>query len=199
MVNVHKITNDNIDELLGDDCDVILVEPMIIRCSAGVHLLYGVSIEDISIFVTCIKEMYPKYYNLLCSFLKGNVLIPYNMFVMKKNLFNQFAEWQFSVLSCMEKYIKLSNYTRMRRIYGYLGEVLLPLWCKYQELRIRHEGVISMVGEKQAFSWKYALSKYFNTMAFLLQKENLKWINSSSVIVGLQNDGIYDKYGLLKK
>lgn len=194
-----KITNDNIVDLLGNKYDVMLVDPMIIRYSAGTHLLYGVSIEDISIFVTCIKEIYPEYYHQLCSYLKSNKLIPYNMFVMKKSLFDQFAEWQFSVLNSMEKYVKLSNYTRMRRVYGYIGEVLLPLWCKCRELRIRYDGVIPMIGEKCILSWKDILSRNFNRLAFQLQLANLNWINSPSVVVGLQNDGIYDEFGLLEE
>ena len=99
----------------------------------------------------------------------------------------------------MEKYVKLSNYTRMRRVYGYIGEVLLPLWCKCRELRIRYDGVIPMIGEKCILSWKDILSRNFNRLAFQLQLANLNWINSPSVVVGLQNDGIYDEFGLLEE
>lgn len=47
-----------------------------------------------------------------CEFINNNVIIGYNMFIMKKAEFDKFAKWQFDILFEMEKYIKISGYTR---------------------------------------------------------------------------------------
>lgn len=71
------------------------------------------------------------------------------MFIMKKAEFDKFAKWQFDILFEMEKYIKISGYTRAKRVYGYYAEYLLPIYCLYNKLHIRYSPVVSMVGEKE--------------------------------------------------
>ena len=46
---------------------------------------------------------------------------------------------------------------------------------------------------------KSVLYKMYNSTAFFFQREDLHWLNSPSIIVGLKNDGIYDEVGHLKK
>ena len=58
------------------------------------------------------------------------------MFICKKALFDQYAEWLFDVLFECEKYIKPSPYTRGRRTLAYMGEFLLPVYLMYHQCRV---------------------------------------------------------------
>lgn len=185
-----KITTDNIDKLLGKHHDVILPKPIIERRSMGWHLLMTSCAEDVYIFMNILKRMYPNYYTKTAEpFLNSNIGILYNMFVMNKRLFDEFAEWQFSILNEMEKSIKLSNYTRMRRVYGYVGEMLLPIWCKHNNLRIKYDYIVPMIGEKHKNPIGMPLRKAYNKLTFSLVRQPIL-TDPAAVKVGLQNDGI---------
>ena len=49
-----------------------------------------------------------------------------NMFIMKKNLLNDFCEWEFSILNALEKSIGDDR----KRIIGYVAEHMLDIWIE---------------------------------------------------------------------
>lgn len=61
----------------------------------------------------------------------------FNMFVMKKELFNQYSEWLFKVLNRYEARLNELGY-KMDRSCGFAGEHLLNIWGTYQ---IRERGI----------------------------------------------------------
>ena len=44
--------------------------------------------------------------------------------------------------------MKLPGYTRCRRLYGYVSEIMLPLYCEYNGLKVRYEEWVPMVGDQ---------------------------------------------------
>lgn len=183
------IKNDNIDNLLGNHYDVILASPLIERECMGVRLQKATCLEDVYIFMCTLKKLYPDYYQEAERFLNANKCVPYNMFVMKKALFDKFAYWQFHLLEEMEKDIRLSRYTRMRRVYGYIAEMLLPIWCTYNNLHVYYDDIVSMVGNKVIKTWKTPLRKIYNNFIFWGFREKLN-LENEAVKIGLKNDGI---------
>jgi len=180
-----QVTNDNIDKLLGIHYDVILAVPLIEHGCMGVRLQKATCMEDVYILMHVLKKVSPDFYLTAKRFLNGNICIPYNMFVMRKNLFDRFACWQFFILEEMEKHIRLSGYTRMRRIYGYMAEMLLPIWCEHNKLHIRYDYIVPMLGEKTIKSWKTPLRDMRNNFVFFLRREKLN-LEVDSVRVGLK-------------
>lgn len=106
------------------------------------------TLEDMVIFFMVIKKLYPQYEESVISYFNNNMDIPYNMFICKKNIFDDFCEWQFSILFECEKLMKLSQYTRLHRIFGYLCEYLLPIYRLHNKLKIKHDLVVSFIGVK---------------------------------------------------
>ena len=51
------------------------------------------------------------------------------------------------VLEEMEKYVKLPGYCRCRRLYGYVSEVMLPIYCMKNGLRVRYDDCVPMLGD----------------------------------------------------
>ena len=64
----------------------------------------------------------------------------FNMFIMKRNLFNDYCDWLFGILFKVENRIDISDWNKSeQRVFGYLSERLLDVWIeknniKYKEL-----------------------------------------------------------------
>lgn len=72
------------------------------------------NLEDLYIIGGIIAEKYPEYAIIWRDFLNGKILIPYNMFIMKKEDFKRYIEFVFNVL---DEYIKLVGTDINKRIY----------------------------------------------------------------------------------
>lgn len=186
-----KITSENVDYILGDNHDILLCKPILDKRSVIDRLKITVSLEDVYIFLKCLKKLYPDYYNTAESYLTDVCVIPYNMFLMRKDLFNQFAEWQFSILSEMEKYLKLSGYSRMRRVYGYIAETFLAIYSIKNNLRVKYDQLVDYYEDGQILNeGAYRFYWLKHIIFHLLYKGDMGILKSDSTIVGLRNDGI---------
>lgn len=92
--------------------------------------------QDMHVLFHVIKKMYPEYFGALEKYMLGNHRTGYNMFVMTKKRFDDYSCWLFSILEEVERHVKLSPYTIYRRMFGYMGEWLLPIYCWRNQLHI---------------------------------------------------------------
>lgn len=91
-------------------------------------------VEDIDIMLDVIKEKQRDYYKCAKEYING----PYGyfclLFVMKKDLFNEFCEWLFPILEEVERRIDMSTYTvEGRRTPGHLAERLFGIFLTYHK------------------------------------------------------------------
>lgn len=185
-----EITVQNIDEILGDHADVILPRPYVEMRCLGQRLRLSTCVEDVEIFMRCLKKISPKMWDFCLAFLNSNKCYPYNMFVMKKKDFDEFATWQFAVLEEMEHHVRLSGYSRMRRVFGYVGEVMLPMWCFYKKKRIVTNGITPMIGQ-EPYRYMRRYKEPICTLIFKVLHGHFDLASDESAItVGLKNDGI---------
>lgn len=78
-----------------------------------------------------IQENHPKYLNAFDLVMKRRSAHMFNMFIMKKSEFEQYAEWLFSILFELEGNIDTSNYsTQEARVFGYISELLMDVWLE---------------------------------------------------------------------
>ena len=96
-----------------------------------------VSGEDLTIMLLVIKKLYPEYYITVSDYANGYIDYPLNMFICRRSLFDNYATWIFNILFECEKYIKLSPYSRARRVFGYLSEFLMPIFFMHQKCNIK--------------------------------------------------------------
>ena len=153
------------------------------------RLQYTTCQEDFYIFYKSLLKLFPEYEKDAVKFLSNNVFVPYNMFLMKKELFNHFAQWQFSILFEMEKYIKPSNYTRMKRVYGYISEVLLAIYCKHNHLKVTYRDVVPMIGEHPKKIKFRKLKEIIRCLRFKILSQETHF-SDPGVEVGFKTDGI---------
>lgn len=183
----QRVTNDNIEFFLSDKYDVMLAKKQYDYKKVLFRLILASSQEDLYIFLYAIKKLYPEYLSTACEFINNNVIIGYNMFIMKKAEFDKFAKWQFDILFEMEKYIKISGYTRAKRVYGYYAEYLLPIYCLYNKLHIRYSPVVSMVGEKEKRTMKVRVRNVIFKIWFRIVLKHIRW-EDKPTLTGLAVD-----------
>jgi len=181
------ISESGIDALF-DQADVYLANPLHLSKSVYDYLKEALVIEDVYIFLKVIEHLYPDYYKTVEKYMTGNLFYPCNMFLCKKSLFDEFAKWQFDILKGVRSVIKFSEYSREKRILGFLGECLLPIYFLHHGLRIKTLPVVSMPGSSK---------QLLTTGKILALRRDLKarrWPRkldfSEDVLLGLERDGI---------
>lgn len=127
------------EKLLGE-CDVILPQRMIFEDTETVESNYADCHhkKDLQTLRQVISEMHPDYLNAFDTVMERHHLHCYNMFVMKKEIFNRYCQWIFSVLFEVEKRVDISEYDPYQaRIFGFLAERLMDVWLSHQNLRTK--------------------------------------------------------------
>lgn len=98
------------------------------------HNAEELHIEDVDILLSIIRERYPELLETAKSYFEGNKFYPCNMFIMKKELFNEYSEILFDVLAEFEKRADMSNYSREGyRTPGHLGERMAGIYYEYKK------------------------------------------------------------------
>ena len=96
------------------------------QASAGHH------IEDLDTCMAIIRQRYPKIWRSAKKYLSNTKVFACNMFIMKKEIFNDYCEFLFSVLAEHEQLRDISHYSAIgRRVSGYLGERLCGMYLQY--------------------------------------------------------------------
>lgn len=169
-----KVDIENVIPTL-DRNSIILPTPGILPYSNFQLLTDGTTREDSYILIKYLKRYEPAYYKAAVDYLfNSNKFIGCNMFITNYALFNDYCEWLFKVLSDLEEYIKPAPYSRLQRIYGYLAEELLPIYCFKNNLKIHY---CSFYGSNKTL--KVKILQIRNNFIFKLQ--NIRKV--SSVII----------------
>lgn len=102
-----------------------------------------------------IAEFYPEYTEAFTKVMGRTKLHILNMFVMKKQLFDEYCSWLFSILFELEKRIDISGYNQYEaRVFGFISERLLNVWLEKRQLKVKEMPVVFL--EKQNWPKKIA-------------------------------------------
>lgn len=84
-----------------------------------------------------IKNNYNEYYHCFDYFFnKTNKINFYNMAIMPIEIFKDYCEWLFSILTKLENETNIENYSPVqKRLYGYIAERLLNVYCLYMKYK----------------------------------------------------------------
>lgn len=139
---VNRYLNDDPISLLNDGTEVILASPSFLPCSVGQNYIKSHIPEDFFLLCRVVLKIYPEYEKTLRKhFFCSNKWIAYNMMFCRKELFDRYAKWLFTILTEVEKYAKVSEYSYQSRIYGFMGEILTPLFFLHNCNKIKYQPV----------------------------------------------------------
>jgi hypothetical protein len=72
----------------------------------------------------------------------------FNMFIMKKEKFNDYCSWLFDILFELEKRLDISQYNQNdSRVFGFVSERLIDVWLETNS--IKYKEIPCMFMEKQ--------------------------------------------------
>ena len=92
-----------------------------------------------------ISEKYPDYIETYDRYFNENKASLFNMLFCKREIFDAYCEWLFSILFVLEKQVDLAKLnTYQQRLYGFLSERLLNVWVIKNKLVVKHLPVIHM-------------------------------------------------------
>jgi hypothetical protein len=94
--------------------------------------------KDLDAVREIINKRFPDYLSSFDNVIMSHKASYCNMMVSKKTLFDEYCMWLFDILFELEKNIDLSNYTVAEaRVFGYLSEILLNVWVKKNQLKVK--------------------------------------------------------------
>lgn len=109
--------------------------------------------KDLESVREIILSKYPNYLNTYDNTMNNNKIYFYNMIIARKNVFDNYCEWLFSILFELEKKVDLLGYNDyQKRIYGFLSERLLNVYFDYNNYKVFECGVINT--EEDWGTWK---------------------------------------------
>ncbi len=99
--------------------------------------------NDLALTEQIVAELYPEYSEAFCKVMGRTKLHIFNMFVMKKEKFDEYCQWLFTILFELEKRIDISSYSQYEaRVFGLLSERLLNVWLEKQKLKVKGIDVV---------------------------------------------------------
>lgn len=169
------------------DNTIILPRPAYTPISNLFHLIEGTTREDVYIFLLYLKKYQTKYFTSAINYLYNyNGWIGCNMFISNKKFFDNYCSWLFETLFALESYLKPSQYSRLKRIFGYLGEIMLPIYC------ITNQTTIQFVDMDSKVTFKQKIHSIYNRILFRLnhRKKVRTLMVPDSTLVSLKVDNI---------
>ena len=95
-----------------------------------------------------IRELCPEYLEAFQLVMDRTWAHMFNMLVMRRDLFDAYCQWLFSVLSELEKRLDTSSFDAYNtRVFGFVGERLLDVWLEKNRIPYAEQNVSFM--EKQ--------------------------------------------------
>jgi len=130
---VLKVTEEQLRILGTDKADVILPLPFV--CCPDASGQYGRYLcrEDIDIMLEVLKDNYSGLYDKVNEVLKGKHLYNYNMLIAKKEVYQDYCAWLFSLLEEIAKRCETVPRNRLPRYIGRIGEVLTSVYFMINE------------------------------------------------------------------
>lgn len=98
--------------------------------------------KDLDMTEKIIQEKYPQYSEAFSKVMERTWAHMFNMFVMRRDYFDEYCNWLFDVLQKLEKRTDITDYDAVEaRIYGYISELLLDVWLETNQLEYYEQNV----------------------------------------------------------
>ena len=89
-----------------------------------------------------IQEKYPEYNAAFTAVMNRTWAHMFNMFVMRRDLFDSYCSWLFSILFELEKRLDISSFDAYnRRVFGFVSERLLDVWLEKNQIPCKEQNV----------------------------------------------------------
>ena len=109
------------------------------------HYLHAHHPEGLTVTRQIVQEKYPDYMPAYDTVMNRTWAHMFNMFVMRRDLYDQYCAWLFAILGELERRVDISSYTPYEaRIYGFVSELLLDVWLEHNHVPYVEQNVSFM-------------------------------------------------------
>lgn len=92
-----------------------------------------------------IAEKYPEYSRAFTTVMERTWAHMFNMFVMRRDLYDAYCTWLFDILFELEKRIDISQFDAYNtRAFGFVSERLLDIWLEKNQIPCKEQNVSFM-------------------------------------------------------
>lgn len=119
-----------------------------------------------------IKDRSPQYNTAFEKTMDhSNRAVGYNMFITHWEHFDAYSEWLFDILFEVERRVPPIDDPVQSRIYGYMSERLINVFCEKHHLRIKHVPLIMPLDNshegRNIDNWHATYRKFINDLHYL--------------------------------
>lgn len=106
------------------------------------HYLHAHHAEGLQALDEIIRADYPEYIEAHDTVMKRTWAHMFNMFVMRKDLYDAYCQWMFDILFKIEDRVDISSYSAYEaRIFGFVSELMLDIWLEKNGIPYREQNV----------------------------------------------------------
>lgn len=141
----NVITGKEVDEIL-DSTDIILPKKRKYYIeNLYSHYNHTMYIEPLDETRKIIEEKFPSYLSEFNKLHKRTSAHMFNMFIMKKEIFDAYCTWLFDILFDLENRVDVAKYDSFHsRFFGRVSELLLDVWINTNNLNYKEVKVIDI-------------------------------------------------------
>lgn len=149
---------------LLQDCDIILPKKRKYYIeNLYNHYKHTMFVEPLDETRAIIAERYPEYLKEFDRLKKRTSAHMFNMFIMKREIVNDYCEWLFNILFELEKKIDISEYDSFHaRFYGRISELLLDVYIYTNKLKYKEVKVVDI----EDINWKKKIKSFLMAKFF---------------------------------
>lgn len=116
------------------------------------HYIHAHHKEPLDATRKTIIKLYPSYLSSFDKVMSRRSAHMFNMFIMKKDYFDEYCEWLFNILGDVENSIDINGYSEQeKRVFGYLSEMLMDVWIEKNNIKFI-ENKWGMLGSQHLIS-----------------------------------------------
>lgn len=144
-LRIHILSRLDYEKIFSDGYDIVL--PLKDHLQESVFNQYIRSHHEKDLLATrkIIFDLYPEFIKSFDDVMSGNEIYFFNMFCMKKNSFDAYCKWLFSILFELEKEIDVTDYdTYQKRVFGYIAERLMIVWVRANKYKVKEYEIMSL-------------------------------------------------------
>lgn len=126
------VDEDMIDYIMSEGYDAVYTIPQLIDGGLRdefVERNYFLTPEIWDITENVIRKLSPGYLEAWEQLQTSYFLLPYNMFIMRRDIFEDYCAWVFSVLKEVDRYYLEQGIQRNDRYLGYIAELLNTVYA----------------------------------------------------------------------
>jgi len=113
------------------------------------HYIHAHNKEPLETTKKIISDFFPDYVDSFNIVMKRRSAHMFNMFIIRKPLFDEYCDWLFSILEKVDRSIDISKYSKQEaRVFGYLSELLMDVWVRKNKVNYCECDWVQIGGER---------------------------------------------------